>query len=142
MRTQRNGVRLPPKLRPQVEDDDQLPNWRRYAKLRTQLYPYVDAAAHSYRRTGLPIMRHLVLVAPDEPDALGREHDFLFGPDLLAAPVVSEGASEREVYLPAGTWLGRNRPPPIGEATLRRVAFLLLTLMGLWILGSAVVTRL
>jgi len=37
-----------------------------------------------------------------------------------------------------GTWLGRNRPPPLPEATLRRVAFLLLTLMGVWILGSAV----
>jgi uncharacterized membrane protein YfcA len=41
-----------------------------------------------------------------------------------------------------GTWLGRNRPPPFAENTLRRLAFLLLTLMGLWILGSAVVTRL
>jgi alpha-glucosidase (family GH31 glycosyl hydrolase) len=117
MRTQRNGFSLPPKLRPQVEDDDQLPNWRRYAKLRTQLYPYIDAAAHSYRRTGLPIMRHLVLVAPDDPAALGREHDFLFGPDLLAAPVVSEGASEREVYLPAGSWLDFWRSLHFDEAS-------------------------
>jgi alpha-glucosidase (family GH31 glycosyl hydrolase) len=105
MRTQRNGVSLPPKVRPQVEDDDQLPNWRRYAKLRTQLYPYIDAAAHTYRQTGLPIMRHLVLVAPDDAAATGREHDFLFGPDLLAAPVVTEGATTRDVYLPEGTWL-------------------------------------
>jgi uncharacterized membrane protein YfcA len=68
--------------------------------------------------------------------------------------VVTVGAAgdlDREVWrlaataLPVvllGTWLGRNRPPPIAEATLRRFAFLLLTLMGLWILGSAVVTRL
>ena len=41
-----------------------------------------------------------------------------------------------------GTWLGRHRPPPVSEATLRRVAFLLLTLMGLWILGSAIVDQL
>ncbi|HTO57428.1 MAG TPA: sulfite exporter TauE/SafE family protein [Pseudomonadales bacterium] len=40
-----------------------------------------------------------------------------------------------------GTWLGRHRPPPMSEATLRRLAFLLLTLMGLWILGSAIVHR-
>jgi uncharacterized protein len=40
-----------------------------------------------------------------------------------------------------GSWLGRHRPPPMSEATLRRVAFLLLTLMGLWILGSAMVQR-
>jgi uncharacterized membrane protein YfcA len=42
----------------------------------------------------------------------------------------------------AGTWLGRNRPPPIPEAGIRRFAFLLLTLMGIWIFGSAVFTRL
>jgi uncharacterized protein len=41
-----------------------------------------------------------------------------------------------------GTWLGRHRPPPMSEATLRRVAFLLLTLMGSWILTSAIAQRL
>jgi alpha-glucosidase len=117
MRTQRNGVSLPAKVRPQVEDDDQLPNWRRYAKLRTQLYPYLDAAAHTYRRTGLPIMRHLVLVAPDDREAIAREHDFLFGPDLLAAPVVTEGAVERDVYLPEGRWVDFWRSLTFDEAS-------------------------
>jgi alpha-glucosidase (family GH31 glycosyl hydrolase) len=117
MRTQRNGFSLPPKIRPQVEDDDQLPNWRLYTRLRTQLYPYIDAAAHAYRRTGLPIMRHLVLSAPDDPEATAREHDFLFGPDLLAAPVVTPGATTREVYLTEGTWLDFWRSLRIDEAT-------------------------
>ena len=89
-----------------IEDAEQLPNWRLYTKLRTQLYPYIDAAAYAYRRTGLPIMRHLVLASPDDPEAIGREHDYLFGPDLLAAPVVTEGATTRDVYLTDGLWLG------------------------------------
>lgn len=105
MRTERDGVSIPAKVRPQVEDDGQIANWRRYAKLRTQLYPYIDAAIREYRRTGMPVMRHLVLEAPDDPLAAAVSDAFLFGPDLLAAPVVAPGATERTVYAPAGTWV-------------------------------------
>jgi sulfoquinovosidase len=105
MRTQRNGVGLPPRDRPQVTDPDQIDNWRRYAKLRTQLYPYLAAAEATYRRTGMPIMRHLLLSYPDDSRAAGIEDEYLFGPDILAAPVVTEGATERDVYLPGGRWV-------------------------------------
>jgi alpha-glucosidase (family GH31 glycosyl hydrolase) len=105
MRTQHNGFALPPKTRPQVYDDGQIANWKRYAKLRTQLYPYVAAAADVYRRTGMPIMRHLVLVHPDDPAVVARDDQFLFGPDLLAAPVLAPGVVARDVQLPAGEWI-------------------------------------
>jgi alpha-D-xyloside xylohydrolase len=105
MRTQRNGFALPAKVRPQIDDDDQIPNWRRWTKLHTQLYPYLRAAEAEYRRTGMPIMRHLVLAHPDDPAAIAHDDEFLFGPDLLAAPVLAPGAREREVYLPAGDWV-------------------------------------
>ena len=64
MRTEANGVALPPRDRPQIDDPDVLPVWRRWAKLRTQLYPYLAAADAQYRRTGLPLMRHLSLDQP------------------------------------------------------------------------------
>src|SRR5262249_33574100 len=105
MRTERNGFGIPAYVRPQVEDDEQLPNWRRWAKLRTQLYPYITAALREYRRSGLPLMRHLVLVAPDDPEAAGRDDEFLFGPDVLAAPVLAPDVRAREVYLPEGDWV-------------------------------------
>ncbi len=105
MRTQANGVQIPIKPRPQVFDDGQIGNWKRYAKLRTQLYPYLAAAAAEYRRSGLPIMRHLALVTPADPAAVARTDEFLFGPDVLAAPVVMPGAVTRDVYLPAGDWI-------------------------------------
>ena len=50
---------MPSKTRPQVVDPDQIANWRRYAKLHTQLYPYLAAALAEYRRTGMPVMRQL-----------------------------------------------------------------------------------
>jgi alpha-D-xyloside xylohydrolase len=54
---------------------------------------------------GLPPMRPLFVDFPHDPRAWQAEDQFLFGPDLLVAPVLEPGATEREVYLPAGrTW--------------------------------------
>jgi alpha-glucosidase len=105
MRTQTDGIALPEYTRPQIWDADQLANWRRYAKLHTQLYPYLVAAARRYRRSGLPLMRALALEAPKDPVAVGRDDEFLLGPDLLAAPVLEPGAAERSLYLPPGRWI-------------------------------------
>jgi alpha-glucosidase (family GH31 glycosyl hydrolase) len=105
MRTERDGIAIPEYRRPQVEDSAQIANWRRYTKLRTQLYPYIVAADREYGRSGLPIMRHLVLAYPDDVVAADREDEFLFGPDLLVAPVFTPGATTREAYLPGGAWV-------------------------------------
>lgn len=106
MRTQANGVAVPPQSdRPQITDPGVLPIWRRYTKLHTQLYPYLLAADAEYRRSGMPTMRHLALAYPGDTRAAALEDEYLFGPDLLAAPVVSDGARERSVYLPKGRWI-------------------------------------
>jgi len=105
MRTQRNGVAVPPKDRPQVTDPDQISNWRRYAKLRTQLYPYLLAAERDYRRGGMPLMRHLLLSFPGDRRAARTEDQFMLGDDLLVAPILEPGARERDVYLPRGRWI-------------------------------------
>jgi alpha-glucosidase (family GH31 glycosyl hydrolase) len=105
MRTQADGIHIPESERPQLWDPGVVRYWRRWAKLRTQLYPYLAAADAEYRRTGLPIMRHLSLTYPRDRRALAEDDAFLFGADLLAAPVVRPGARRRELYLPAGRWV-------------------------------------
>jgi alpha-glucosidase (family GH31 glycosyl hydrolase) len=105
MRTQANGIRIPESERPQVWDRGIVRHWRRWAKLRTQLYPYLAAADRAYRNGGLPIMRHLALAYPGDALAARQEDEFLFGPDLLAAPVLEPGARRRRVYLPRGRWV-------------------------------------
>jgi alpha-glucosidase (family GH31 glycosyl hydrolase) len=105
MRTEANGFNLGPNTRPQIFDGGVLPIWRRYAKLRTQLYPYLLAADGEYRRTGMPTMRHLALVYPGDATAAGQEDEFMFGPDLLAAPVHTPAQTQRAIYLPAGRWI-------------------------------------
>jgi alpha-glucosidase (family GH31 glycosyl hydrolase) len=107
MRTQANGFsfRSDRARRSQVWSPAVLPIWRRYAKLRTQLYPYIAAASGEYQRTGMPIARHLSLAFPTDARSARQQHEFMFGPDLLAAPVLLPGARERELYLPPGRWI-------------------------------------
>ena len=105
MRAKSRGIALPEKERPQVETPEVLPIWRRYAKLRTQLLPYLQAADAEYQRTGMPMMRSFALAYPDEPRLAGVDDAFLFGPDLLAAPVLGPGVEEREVPVPRGWWV-------------------------------------
>ena len=106
MRTQRNGFGLSDRSRrSQVWDPDVLPVWRRYAKLRTQLYPYIQAASDVYQRTGMPLSRQLSLVFPNDPIAASSEEELMFGPDLLVAPVVTDDARSRQLYLPRGRWI-------------------------------------
>lgn len=106
MRSQKDGIDVPADDgRPQPWDELHLPIWRRYSKLHTQLYPYLQAAAEEYYATGMPIMRHHVLTHPSDANATGRDDQYMFGSEFLVAPVYREGATDREVYLPEGTWV-------------------------------------
>jgi alpha-glucosidase (family GH31 glycosyl hydrolase) len=80
------------------------PICRKYLELRYRLLPYLYAAVRECARTGLPIMRALWLHYPDDPAATSRGDQYLWGRDLLVAPVVEKGAASRRVYLPRGTW--------------------------------------
>jgi sulfoquinovosidase len=111
MRDQENGYPRPifpgPSERLHVWSPELIDTYAMYARLRTQLYPYVWQAAMAYQQTGMPMMRHLHLVWPSEPAVFSpaAHHEFLFGPDLLIAPVVDEGARGRDVWLPPGEWI-------------------------------------
>ena len=106
MRTKFAGTAIPPKPeRPQPWSPEILAHWRRYAKLRTQLYPYIAAHDAEYRRNGMPLMRHLALTFPGDPRAVASDDEFTFGPDLLVAPVIHPGATQRILYVPSARWL-------------------------------------
>jgi alpha-glucosidase (family GH31 glycosyl hydrolase) len=116
MRSQKNGVKLTPHDRPQPWDEDHQPVWRLYSKLHTQLYPYIQAAAEEYYATGRPIMQHHVLTHPNDADATARDDQYMFGPHILVAPVYTEGATDRELYLPEGQWVDWWRSVTYGES--------------------------
>ncbi len=78
---------------------------RRAIELRYELLPEIYDVMHDTSVTGLPAMRPLVLDYPDEPATWGLDDEYLFGRDLLIAPVVREGATARDFYLPKGRWV-------------------------------------
>ena len=77
---------------------------RRYAELRYRLLPYTYTLAWQAHTLGLPLMRPLVLNYPDDPRTWTLDHEYLWGDDLLVAPVTREGATAWPVYLPRGSW--------------------------------------
>src|SRR4029077_985158 len=78
---------------------------RKYLELRYRLLPYIYSSAHEACVAGLPLMRPLVLEFPGDPRVLDLADQYLFGRDMMVAPVLDEGALERTVYLPAGVWI-------------------------------------
>lgn len=70
--------------------------------LRERIRPYVLEQMRTASATGLPPMRALFLEFPDEEPAWQVRDQYLFGPDVLVAPVTAYGARERAVYLPTG----------------------------------------
>jgi alpha-glucosidase len=73
-------------------------------ELRYRLLPYVYAAFLAASETGAPVQRPLVFDHQDDPAVRDIDDEYLFGPDLLVAPVFEAGTTARQVYLPAGGW--------------------------------------
>ena len=80
------------------------PICRKYLELRYRMLPYLYSAVRECATTGMPVMRALWLHYPDDPLAVSRGDEYLWGRDVLVAPVVEQGARSRVLYLPRGTW--------------------------------------
>ena len=101
---------------------------RKYLELRYRLLPYLYTAVRETHETGLPIMRALWLHYPDDPAAVGRGDEYLWSRDMLVAPVIEKGATNRRLYLPQGFWYdfwteerlagGREVERPVDLATI------------------------
>ena len=85
---------------PEVE-----PIVKQYLELRYRMLPYIYTIARECHDTGLPLMRALWLHYPEDPIAVARGDEYLWGRDLLVAPVTEPGATHRRLYLPAGEWI-------------------------------------
>ena len=77
--------------------------FREAVRLRYRLLPYIYTTASLAVETGLPVMRPMVLEFPDDPMTYTLDLQYMFGADLLVAPVYN-GSGRRPVYLPAGRW--------------------------------------
>lgn len=80
------------------------PICKKYLELRYRLMPYLYTAVRDTHETGLPIMRALWLHYPDDLLAAARGDEYLWGRDVLVAPVVEPRTLLRPLYLPRGLW--------------------------------------
>ena len=88
----------------ELRNADVEPICRTYLELRYRLLPYLYSAVRETARTGLPIMRSLWLHHSDDAVASARGDEYLWGRDILVAPVTDKGATSRSLYLPRGAW--------------------------------------
>jgi len=77
---------------------------RRAIELRYQLLPHIYNLMQQASQTGVPALRPLFLEFPEDDKAAALDDQFMFGADLLAAPVLWEGETLRTLYLPKGDW--------------------------------------
>jgi alpha-D-xyloside xylohydrolase len=79
------------------------PILEKYLRLRYQLMPYIYSLGYKTWLTGAPFMRALPLDFPNDPKVANLGDEYMFGPAFLVAPVTEQGATSRQVYLPAGS---------------------------------------
>lgn len=90
---------------------------RRLIQVRYRLTRYVERLFIEHRETGAPLMRPLAWHFPDDSHAWHVSDQFLFGEDLLVAPILSRAQRERMVYLPKGLWEAFDGGAPIRGPT-------------------------
>lgn len=76
----------------------------KYISLRYRLLPYIYSYAWQANQTGAPLQRALAFEYQDDTTGYAQKQEYLFGQELLVAPVTTEGATTQQVYFPAGTW--------------------------------------
>lgn len=93
----------PPK-EPWLYNDDFVKAFRLSAEMKYKLMPYVYAQSKQCTEKGLPMVRALFVEYPDDAGAWLVEDQYLFGSDMLVAPMM-EARNSRDVYLPKGNWI-------------------------------------
>jgi alpha-glucosidase len=85
-------------------DQDTTDHFRKFTYVHCALMNDFMSLAAEAETSGAPILRHLMLVFPDDEKTWDISDQFMIGDTLLVAPVTTEGATSRSVYFPAGSW--------------------------------------
>lgn len=76
--------------------------FKKYLEIREQLRPYITTLMTEAHAKGTPPMRPLFYDFPEDPASWEIDDAFMFGPDILVAPILYEAMRSRKIYLPAG----------------------------------------
>jgi alpha-glucosidase (family GH31 glycosyl hydrolase) len=84
--------------------EEALRNFKKYDSLRYRLIPYLYTTQFQQYRSGVPMMRALVLPYQQDENVYAVTDQYMLGDHLMVCPVVTKGAQTRTVYLPEGSW--------------------------------------
>lgn len=76
---------------------------KKYLKIREAMMPYITTLMEEAHKKGTPVMRPMFYDFPDDKLCWENESQYMFGPNILVAPIMEKGQTEREVYLPSGS---------------------------------------
>lgn len=99
------GMDHPRYHEPWTYGETALDNFRKYARLRYSLLPYIYTAEHDLYASARPIMAPLVMEYPQDENTYRLTRQYLFGKDLMICPVTTKGALSQTVYFPGGEWI-------------------------------------
>jgi len=97
-------ARTPWNVQARTGDSTVVPIFRRFANLRMNLIPYIYTEADRSATTGVAMMRAMSSEFPNDTTAAALDQQYMFGDQLLVAPVTNQGDTTKNVYLPAGRW--------------------------------------
>ena len=97
-------ARTPWNVQARTGDTSVIPSFRKFANTRMNLVPYLYTEAKTSSDTGLPMMQAMDLAYPADPATATLDQQYMLGKQLLVAPVTTQGATSKDVYLPAGEW--------------------------------------
>ncbi len=97
-------ARTPWNVQARTGDTSVVPTFRKFANVRMNLIPYVYTEARNASTTGLPLMQSMGIQYGSDATAAALDQQYMFGRQLLVAPITTQGATSKNVYLPAGEW--------------------------------------
>ncbi len=113
--------RTPWNIAERTGDERVIPVFRRFARIREGLVPYLASSARTSIATSAPLMRPLYFDHPADPGVWSHPIQWTLGDDVLVAPVLDPGASEWDAYLPEGDWVDAFTAEPVpGGGVVRR----------------------
>jgi alpha-glucosidase (family GH31 glycosyl hydrolase) len=106
--------RSPWNVQARTGDSTIISTFAKYANIRMNLLPYIYSEAKKTSITGIPLMRAMAIEYPNDTNTYSLNTQYMFGDNLLVAPIVNEGETNKSIYLPAGEWAdfwwGAQRP--------------------------------
>lgn len=97
-------ARTPWNVQARTGDTSVVPTFTKFANVRMNLLPYTYTEATNSAATGAPMMQAMAYAYPSDSQAASRDQQYLYGRNLLVAPITSQGTTSKDLYLPQGEW--------------------------------------